>query len=184
MKKQKNDDIKPQEEIVKEAEIDEAEDIRMTEKLLKDLDEKTDQLKELSDKYIRLAAEYDNFRKRTQKEKDAIYTDAVAMVTSAWIPVIDNIERGLQAASSMKSHDAHKVADGMKMILKNALDVTDSFGVREIEALGKPFDPNLMEAVMHCEDENAGENEVVEVLTKGYCKGEKVIRHAVVKVAN
>ena len=184
MKKQKNEDIKPQEEVLKETENNDSEEIKMTEKLLKDLDEKESQLKELSDKYIRLAAEYDNFRKRTQKEKEAIYTDAVTLVTSAWIPVIDNIERGLKSASSLKSHDARKVADGMEMILRNALDVIDTFGVKEVDALGQIFDPNTMEAVMHCEDENAGENEVVEVLTKGYTKGDRVIRHAIVKVAN
>ncbi|MFA6736443.1 MAG: nucleotide exchange factor GrpE [Saccharofermentanales bacterium] len=185
MKKQKNDGNNTLDENVKDKSSEETNVSEETAEVqTDDMEVKEQQLRELSDKYIRLAAEYDNFRKRTQKEKEAIYSDSISVVVSAWLPVIDNMERGMQSAISLKSEDAVKVAEGMKMVLRQADDVMASFGVKEVEALGQTFDPNTMEAVMHCEDDSCGENEVIEVLTKGYIKGDRVIRHAIVRVAN
>lgn len=148
------------------------------------IEKKELQIAELSDKFMRLAAEYDNYRRRTQKEKDAIYTDSIATVTGAWLPVADNIDRALAASSDLQTEEAQKIRSGLEMVQQQVKDVMKSLGVEEINALNQTFDPNLMEAVMHIEDENAAESEVVGVFEKGYQRGEKVIRHAVVKVAN
>jgi len=139
---------------------------------------------ELSDKFMRLAAEYDNFRRRSQKEKDGIYTECISNVTTSWLPVIDNLERAIFVSDNYDSPEAKKIAEGVEMILSQAKEVLKGLGVEELQARGSIFDPNKMEAVMHVEDENAGESEVVEVFTKGYVRGDKVIRHAIVKVAN
>ncbi len=139
---------------------------------------------ELSDKFMRLAAEYDNFRRRSQKEKDGIYTECISNVTTSWLPVIDNLERAIFVSDNYDSTEAKKIAQGVEMILSQAREVLKGLGVEEIEAKGNTFDPNKMEAVMHVEDESAGESQVVEVFTKGYVRGDKVIRHSIVKVAN
>ena len=135
-------------------------------------------LAEQNDKYLRLAAEYDNFRRRTAQERDRIYDDAYAEALSALFPVVDNLERAAQYS------DGESVAKGVAMILRSVEDTLGKLGVTEIEALGKTFDPNLHNAVLHVEDESFGECEVVEVLQKGYKKGERVLRYAMVKVAN
>jgi len=139
---------------------------------------------ELSDKFMRLAAEYDNFRRRSQKEKDGIYTECISNVTTSWLPVIDNLERAIFVSDNYDSTEAKKIAEGVEMILSQAREVLKGLGVEEIDANGNTFDPNKMEAVMHVEDESAGESQVVEVFTKGYVRGDKVIRHAIVKIAN
>ncbi len=146
-----------------------------------DLQAKFDQL---SERYMRLAAEYDNFRKRSKKEKEEIYSDCIVSVTGAWLPVIDDLDRALFVSENYKNEEAKKIAQGVEMILEKAKSVMEALGVEEIEAFDKDFDPETMEAVMHIEDENAGDSQVVEVLKKGYIKGNKIIRHAVVKVAN
>lgn len=145
---------------------------------------KDQQIAELSDKFIRLAAEYDNFRRRSQKEKDALYTDSITLVAAAWLPVVDNLERAIIVSSEYQHEEAKKIKSGVDMIVQQAKDAMNSLGIVEIEALGNTFDPNSMEAIMHVDDENAGESEVVEVFKKGYRRGEKIIRHAIVKVAN
>ncbi len=145
---------------------------------------KDQQIADISDKFIRLAAEYDNFRRRSQKEKDALYNDSVATVASAWLPVVDNLERSIIVSSEYKHEEAKKIKSGVELILQQAKEAMNALGIIEIEAKGGPFDPNTMEAIMHVDDENAGESEVVEVFTKGYKRGEKIIRHAIVKVAN
>lgn len=132
----------------------------------------------LNDKYLRLAAEYDNYRRRTAQERDRIYDDAYAAALSALFPVVDNLERAAQYS------DGESVAKGVSMVLKSVEETLQKLGVTEIEALGKTFDPLLHNAVMHVEDEAFGESEVVEVLQKGYTKGERVLRYAMVKVAN
>ncbi len=147
-------------------------------------DRKDIQIRELSDKFLRLAAEYDNFRKRTQREKESLYADSVLTVSAAWLPVLDNLERGIEAAGAFDSEEARSVAAGMAMVVQQARDVLAGLGIREIEALGRTFDPSAMHAILHTDDENAGENEVVQVLVKGYARDGKVIRHAQVKVAN
>lgn len=145
---------------------------------------KEKQIMDLSDKFMRLAAEYDNFRRRTQKEKDALYTDSIATVAAAWLPVVDNLERAVAVSSEYHHEEAQKIKAGIELIISQAGEAMNTLGVTEIEALGNPFDPNSMEAIMHVEDESVGESEVVEVFKKGYKRGDKVLRHAIVKVAN
>ena len=133
---------------------------------------------ELNDKYLRLYAEYDNFRRRSAKERENIYFDAKSDTLKNILPILDNMERATAFT------EADKILEGMNLILKSFNENFAKMDVKEIEALGKTFDPNVHYAVMHIEDESYGENEVVEVLQKGYICGEKVIRYAMVKVAN
>jgi len=139
---------------------------------------KENEIAELNDKYLRLYAEYDNFRRRSAKEREGIYFDAKSDTLKNILPILDNMER---ATAFTK---ADKVLEGMNLILKSFNESFAKMDVKEIEALGKTFDPNVHYAVMHIDDEAYGENEVVEVLQKGYTCGDKVIRYAMVKVAN
>lgn len=132
-----------------------------------------------NDKYLRLAAEYDNYRKRTTKEKENIYTDARVDTIKPFLEVYDNLIRGV---AQCEEGDSHK--QGLEMIAKQFLAVLEKLGVQEIEAEGQPFDPEKHNAVMHVEDESVGENTIVEVFQKGFTLNEKVIRFAMVKVAN
>ena len=134
---------------------------------------------EQEDKFLRLCAEYDNFRKRTQKEKEAIYSDATANAVKALLPVYDNLERALKQETA---DEAYK--KGVEMTMTGLLKALECLGVTEIDAVGQPFDPNLHNAVMHVEDESLGENTVAEVFQAGFTLGDKVIRFAMVKVAN
>ena len=143
------------------------------------------ELAELKDRYMRLLAEYDNYRRRTQQEKEEIYSAAVAEVVKEWLPLVDDIERAVASSENMDESSVEKVAEGIRLIGKQAGNVLGKLGVEEIEGKeGEAFDPNLHEAVMHVEDEAFGEQQIAQVFQKGYtCKG-KVIRHTVVKVAN
>ena len=132
-----------------------------------------------SDRYLRLAAEYDNYRRRTQREKESIYADAKIDAVTAFLPVFDNLERAL-----IQSTDDENYRKGVEMTMEQLKEVFAKLGVAEIECLGKTFDPTCQNAVMHIEDENLGENEVAAVFQKGFKLGEKVIRFAMVKVAN
>ena len=134
---------------------------------------------DVNDKYLRLAAEYDNYRKRTAKEKESIYGDAKADTIKPLLAVYDNLERGI---AQYDEADAHR--QGLELILRQFTETLTKLGVTEIEAKGQPFDPGLHNAVMHVEDETAGENTVVEVFQKGFMLGDKVLRFAMVKVAN
>ena len=134
------------------------------------------QLAETSDKYLRVLAEYDNFRKRSMKERDGIYGDAYVDCIKNMLPVIDNIERVLTLEGD------EKFMAGLQLIVNQVSEALKKMGVSEIEC--KTFDPNLHNAVMHIDDEGYGENEIVEVFQKGYTYGDKVIRYAMVKVAN
>ena len=136
------------------------------------------ELEELNDKYLRLVAEYDNYRKRTAKEKEAIYPEAKVSVISSFLPVLDNLERALQSVGD------DPVYEGIKMITKQFVETLKAAGVEEIPALGEKFNPNFHNAVMHVDDENFGENEIVEEFQKGYKMGERIIRYSMVKVAN
>lgn len=138
------------------------------------------ELDETKEKLLRMAAEYDNYRKRTAKEKEQLRTSVISDTVSEFVKVIDNLG---YARESLSKQDGVDVG-GIEMVIKQFNDILNSFGVFEIEAEGAQFDPNLMNAVMHIEDEAFGENTVAEVLQKGYIIGEKVIRHAMVKVAN
>lgn len=138
-------------------------------------------LAEANDKYVRLYAEYDNFRKRSQKEKEGTYTDAYIDALTPILPILDNLERAAQYGSD----DAESpLAKGLELTLKSFAQTLEKMGVSEIPALGEKFDPNVHNAVMHVDDETFGENEVIEVLMKGYIKGDKVLRYSMVKVAN
>lgn len=133
----------------------------------------------LNDKFLRTLAEYDNFRKRSQREKDSIYTDAMCDTAAKLLPVVDSFERAL----SFECSDA-EFKKGVEMINNTLKEVMTSLGITEIEAVGNPFDPNTQNAVMHVEDDSVGEDVVVEVFQKGYMLKGKVLRHAMVKVAN
>ena len=134
---------------------------------------------DVNDKYLRLAAEYDNYRKRTAKEKESVYNDAKADTIKPLLAVYDNLERGI---AQYDESDVHR--QGLELILRQFTEALTKLGVTEIEAKGQPFDPGLHNAVMHVEDETAGENTVVEVFQKGFMLGDKVLRFAMVKVAN
>ena len=150
--------------------------------LQKSLEKKESELCEENEKYLRLFAEYDNFRKRSAKEREGIYTDACFEVLTQILPILDNLER---AAQFNTGEDAESpMGKGLEMTLKSFTETLAKLGVTEIEALGKTFDPNVHNAVMHIDDENFGENEIVEVFMKGYIKGDKVLRYSMVKVAN
>ncbi len=134
------------------------------------------------DRYQRTLAEFDNFRKRTMKEKASMYDDGVRDSVLKLIPVVDNFERAVSAVSEEEKESG--LYKGIEMVLKQFTEILTSLGVQEIEAEGKAFDPNLHNAVMHIEDENFGENEVAAVLQKGYICKDKVIRPSMVQVAN
>ena len=147
--------------------------------LLSELESLKDQVAQQEDKYLRLAAEYDNYRRRTAKEKESIWTDAKADAAVAFLPVYDNLERALKQETA---DEAYK--KGVEMTMTQLKEVLTKLGIEEIPALGEPFDPNLHNAVMHVEDEGAGENIIVDVFQTGFRSGDKVVRFAMVKVAN
>ena len=146
--------------------------------LLAEIEALKAEIKEKDDKYLRMAAEYDNFRRRSREEKDSIYENALADTVSQLLPMIDNLER----ASAFD--DGEKVKEGLVMIAKATAEVFNKLGVEEFGKAGEAFDPNLHNAVLHIEDESFGEGEIVEVFQKGYKKGKHIIRFAMVKTAN
>ena len=145
-------------------------------------DKKDEQIEELTDKVKRQMAEFDNFRKRTEKEKSQMYDMGAKTIVEKILPVIDNFERGLAAVPEDNKEDAFVV--GMDKIYRQMLTVLEEAGVKPIEAVGAEFDPNFHNAVMHVEDETLGENVVAEDLQKGYMYRDTVLRHSMVKVAN
>ena len=147
--------------------------------LLSELESLKDQVAGQEDKYLRLAAEYDNYRKRTAKEKESLWTDVKADTSGAFLPVYDNLERALKQDTA---DEAFK--KGVEMTMNQLKEVLTKLGITEIPAQGQPFDPKYHNAVMHVEDESLGQNVVAEVFQTGFQCGEKVIRFAMVKVAN
>ena len=145
----------------------------------KEKDKKDQQIEELTDRLKRNMAEFDNFRKRTEKEKASMYIIGAREIVEKILPVVDNFERGLAQAPE---EDAF--AEGIRMIYKQLMTTLEELGVKQIEAVGKEFDPDFHNAVMHVEDEEAGENIVVEEFQKGYTYKDFVVRHSMVKVAN
>ncbi len=139
-----------------------------------------EKLSEENDKHLRMMAEYENFRKRAAKEKEGIYSDAVCDTAAQLLPMLDNLERALEAESDKES----SMYKGVEMIMKQCEEIFAKLGISEIEAMGKTFDPNLHNAVMHDEDESKGESEITAVFQKGYMRGDKVLRYSVVKVSN
>ncbi len=176
------------EDLEKEETVEEAQPEEKAEQEEKDgekekIAELETKIKEWEDKYTRLYAEYDNYQKRSKREKDARYADAVVDVISSILPVADNLDRAL--ASEASSEDAKKILDGVAMVKKQMDEILTKLEVSEIAAVGEEFDPNVHNAVMHVEDENTADNTVVEEFMKGYkYKDDRVIRHSMVKVAN
>lgn len=145
-------------------------------------DKKDEQIAELNDRVLRQMAEFENFRKRTEKEKAAMFEIGAKSIVEKLLPVIDNFERGLSAVSEEEKSTGF--AQGVEMIYKQLLTELESVGVTPIEAVGKEFNPDFHNAVMHIEDENFGENIVAEEFQKGYMYKDSVVRHSMVKVAN
>ena len=193
----KNSDVDPKKKIIVDEEIDEIDEIAEStesadcddlDKQSEDIDlnevikKKDAELKELVERMQRLTAEFDNFRKRTQKEKERIYIDAVADVVGKFLPVVDNLERAITAAEQEESNG---LQEGVNLIFKQIIDTLDKLGVKPIEAVGSCFNPEIHNAVMHIEDETLDCNIIAEEFQKGYIyKDEVVIRHSMVKVAN
>ena len=143
------------------------------------IEELNKKLADANDKYLRTVAEYDNFRKRSQKEKEAIFSDSKTDIISKFLPVIDNFERASAADTDLESYKK-----GIEMTVNQLLEVFTAFGVEAFGAKGDEFDPNIHNGVMHIDDETLGENVISDVYMKGYKMGDKVIRHATVIVAN
>ena len=146
--------------------------------LEKQLEESKAELAAEKDKYMRMIAEYDNYRRRTAKEKDGIYADAYADALKGILPILDNLERAVGVS------EAEALQKGLSMTLKGAEDALAKMGVTAFGEKGETFDPEKHNAVMHIEDEQYGESEITEVYQKGYAKGDKILRFAMVIVAN
>ena len=147
-------------------------------KLVEEIEELKAKLAETEDKHLRMAAEYDNFRRRSREEKDAIYEAAMADTVKELLPIIDNLDR----AAGFTEGD--KILEGLVLISKSTASVFEKLGVEEYGKVGETFDPNIHNAVFHIDDEAYGEGEIVEVFQKGYRKGKHIIRFAMVKTAN
>lgn len=145
-------------------------------------DKKDQLIEELTDKYKRTFAEFDNFRKRSEKEKTAMYEIGAKDIVERILPIVDNFERGLATVPEEDMNEPF--VDGMSKIYKQLMKALEDAGVKPIEAVGTEFDPNFHNAVMHVEDEELGENIVAEELQKGYMYRDTVVRHSMVKVAN
>ena len=185
-----NTDVDNTEEDIVDGEVTQAtEDEEETEKTKKGFfgkekkkDKKDIQIDELTDKYKRAMAEFDNFRKRTEKEKSAMYEVGARDVIEKILPVVDNFERGLKTVAEEEKDNPF--VDGMDKIYKQLMKTLEDMDVKPIEALDKEFDPAFHNAVMHVDDENVGENVIVEEFQKGYMYRNTVVRHSMVKVAN
>jgi len=168
-----------------EVDVSPVEEQEVTEAVAEEMTSEPDPVEEMEKKYLALYAEYENFRKRTAREKEKLYQDAVADVTSQWLTLLDNIARAVESTKNADENSVESIVAGIELLSKQADDVLDKIGVTVIEAdRGTKFDPNLHEAVMHVEDESLGEQEIARVFQKGYIYKEQVIRHSVVQVAN
>lgn len=172
-----------QEEAVKE-ETAKEEAVPESDKEAEKPDERDEMIASLKDKILRISAEYDNYRKRTQKEKDSLYAMAKADTVAAFLPLLDNIEKAVKTMPEATEGEWKAVSDGVALIKKQLEEILKKLGVTEIPALGEQFDPELHNAVMHVEDEEQGENTVVEEFQRGFKIDDRVVRHSVVKVAN
>lgn len=156
--------------------------------LEEELKQAKEEIQQLKDSRLRLMAEYDNFKRRTQKEKERIYGDAVVDVTEKWLPILDNLDRAAAAADTLDEQSdmqaIQSVADGIDIIRKQAEQCLGNLGIEEIQALNQAFDPELHDAIMRVDSEDHEVETVVEVFEKGYQYKDRVIRHSVVKVAN
>ncbi|MGF7001960.1 molecular chaperone GrpE [Lachnospiraceae bacterium PFB1-21] len=188
MVKEAVEDAKENEQVMSEDEEkelkEEASEVKKEKKTSKRAkkDKKDEKIEELTDRLTRQMAEFDNFRKRTDKEKSQMYEIGAKDVVEKILPVIDNFERGLEAVPTEDKDNSF--IQGMEMIYKQLLTSLEELGVKPIEAVGNPFNPDFHNAVMHVDDENFGENEVTEEFQKGYMYRDSVVRHSMVKVAN
>ena len=160
----------------------EEKELTAEEKLGKELEEAQKVIDEQKDKYLRLSAEFDNFRKRTEKEKAAMFEVGAKSVIEKLLPTVDNFERGFASVTDEQKEDPF--VQGMEKVYRQLMASLESIGVKPIEAVGQEFNPNFHNAVMHVEDEEAGENIIVEEFQKGYLYRDTVVRHSMVKVAN
>ena len=142
------------------------------------IDEKQAEIDELTDRYKRMMAEFENYKKRSAKDRETLYNSLIGDIVTSILPVVDNLEKAVDAKTDDTSYQ-----DGVKLVQKQLLDILERYGVKTIETVGKTFDPSLHEAVSHIEDESKGEQEIIEEYRKGYTIGTKVIRHAMVSVA-
>ena len=165
-------------EVSENEEITEDDELNIVKKQKEESKKLQEELDTTKDRLLRLTAEYDNYRKRTIKEKEGIYSDAYVDVLKEIIPILDNLERAIAADGSVED-----LKKGIEMTIKGCQDSFAKLGIEEIDASGQ-FDPNVHNAVMHIEDENLEKNVIAEVFQKGYKKDEKIIRHTMVKVAN
>ena len=186
LEKEKTEKAVSEEKETKETAASEKENKETSEKEEKASEKKKDpkdeKIDELNDKLKRSMAEFDNYRKRTDKEKSAMYEIGAKDVIEKILPIVDNFERGLNSIPEDAKGSAF--VDGMEKIYKQFVKTLDDMGVKPIEAVGKPFDPNFHNAVMHVEDENLGENVVAVELQKGYTYKDSIVRHSMVQVAN
>ena len=163
-----------------EATSEETKEDKKAKKKEKKKDKRDEQIEQLNDKVMRQMAEFENFRRRTELEKSQMFATGAKSIVEKILPVVDNFERGLATVEE----GADPFADGMLMIYKQLLTTLDEAGVKPIEAVGQEFNPDFHNAVMHVEDEEVGENIVVEEFQKGYMYNDTVVRHSMVKVAN
>lgn len=199
LKDEKLDEVIEDAEATEEAVVEESEEIDVEaledeeaseepkkSKLFGKKDKKEDKLKEqideLNDKVVRQMAEFDNYRKRTEKEKQQMFETGAKSVIEKILPVVDNFERGFAALPEEEKGNAF--AEGMQMVYKQLMSELEKIEVKPIEAVGQEFDPNFHNAVMHVDDEEVGENVIVEEFQKGYTYRDTVVRHSMVKVAN
>ena len=182
----KTDDVPSAETTEKEDKSDKKSS-KVKNKEVKELTDKVNELEakleEYDDRYKRMAAEYDNYRKRTAKEREGAYNEAFCDAIKEILPVIDNLERALSFADAQSTAD-DKLAEGVVMTMKQLADTFTKLGIETIGEKGEKFDPELHNAVMHGEDETMGENEISDVFQRGYRKGDRIIRHAMVKQVN
>lgn len=183
-KKEKNNEKELEEKVTEESSVDtNEEEVDLSEMSKEDLEAEVERLRKENDKYYihlqRTAAEFDNYKKRVSKERDNIYALAVGDVVAEYINVLDNIDRAIAVETADE-----KMKQGIEMIHKQMIGIMNSLGVTEIPTVNETFNPEVHDAVMHIESEEYGEQVVVEELRKGYRRGDRIIRHAMVKVAN
>ena len=170
-KKETTEEIKTEEQKAKKSPA-------KSDKLQAEIDALKAEIAEKDDKYLRMAAEYDNFRRRSREEKEGIWEAAMADTVAELLPIIDNLERAAQFEAG------EKLREGLVMTAKATSGAFEKLGIEEVGKVGETFDPNLHNAVLHIDDESYGEGEIIEVFQKGYKKGKRIIRFAMVKTAN
>lgn len=150
--------------------------------VIKEFEKAQEMVLDFKDKYLRVAAEYDNFRRRTGKERDKLYSDAVSSTTEVFLPVLDTLEKAVEL--EVTDDSVQKYKEGIEMVLRQFKNAFETLGITEIPAENEEFNPDLHNAIMHVDDETLGKNVIVQVFQKGYRKGERIIRHSLVSVAN